>query len=107
MSTNLIELPGSGARGDGLQQVVADNLAAELARKRISGRSAARSLGLTQAYVARRVSGEIPLDVNDIFGFSALLGIDPGVLLKAEHPHPGDGGVSVGPAGIEPTTSTV
>ncbi|WP_425561529.1 helix-turn-helix domain-containing protein [Leucobacter komagatae] len=88
--------------------MVADNLAAELARRRISGRQASAAMGLSVPYVARRISGETPLDVNDLFAFSALLGVSPAVLLGTENPHQSpDGGVSVGPAGIEPTTSTV
>jgi len=102
MSTNLINLPGSSPRSNDPHQFVADNLAAELARRRISGRQAAKKLGLSQPYVARRVSGDIPLDVNDIFAFSRLLGINPEVLLTG-----GSGSDGVGPAGIEPTTSTV
>ena len=108
MSTNLIELPGSRGRGEGTQQLVADNLAAELARKRISGRQAAKALGLTHVYVGRRVSGDVELSVSDLIMFASYLDVSPGVLLGTENPHqsPG-GGVSVGPAGIEPTTSTV
>ena len=100
MSINVIQLPGMGERGSEPHHAVADNLAAEMARKRVSGRSAAKALGLTQAYVARRVSGDTPLDVNDLMAFARLLGIDPAVLLRVS---PGE----VGPAGIEPTTSTV
>ena len=109
MSINLVQLPGLASRSNEPHQLVADNLAAELARKRMSGRQAARALNLSQPYVARRVSGEIPLDVNDLFMFSKLLSIDPSVLLNAETPHPGNPseGSVVGPAGIEPTTSTV
>lgn len=73
--------------GNEMSQIVADNLAAELARKRISGRDAAMRLGLSQPYVARRVSGATPLDVNDLFMFAGFLGIDPSVLLKGENPH--------------------
>ena len=108
MSTNVIALPGSGGKGDGTQQMVADNLAAELARKRISGRQAAKALGLTHVYVGRRVSGDVELSVSDLMMFAAFLDVSPGVLLGTENPHQfPDGGNVVGPAGIEPTTSTV
>lgn len=84
MRTNVVEIPGSGPRAGGVQQRVADNLAAELARKRISGRSAAKDLGVTQMYVARRVSGDVELSVSDLVMFSNYLGLDPSVLLHAE-----------------------
>lgn len=76
-----------------MQQIVADNLAAEIARRRLTGRKLAIALGLGQMYVARRVSGQTALDVNDLALFSDYLGIDPSVLLKAESPHQSpDGG---------------
>lgn len=49
-----------------------------------SGRSAAKDLGVTQMYVARRVSGDVELSVSDLVMFSNYLGLDPSVLLHAE-----------------------
>ena len=54
MSTNVIELPGGHDRESGVRQQVADNLTAELARKRISGRDAAKALGLTEIWRAKQ-----------------------------------------------------
>lgn len=65
----------------GPHQVIADNLAAEMARKRISGRQASRELGVKQMYVARRVSGEVELSAIDLVAFARLLDIDVKVLL--------------------------
>lgn len=90
MSTNLINLPGHQERGTGAQQMVADNLAAELARRRISGRKASRDLGITQVYVARRVSGEVELGVSDLLMFANYLGIDPALLLRDHGGRPED-----------------
>lgn len=53
--------------------VVADNIRAELSRQRWSGRKAAIALGLTPTYVSRRLSGETPLDANDIYMFAEFL----------------------------------
>lgn len=53
--------------------VVADNIRAELSRQRWSGRKAATALGLTPTYVSRRLSGETPLDANDIYMFAEFL----------------------------------
>jgi len=108
MSTNVIELPGGHDRESGVRQQVADNLTAELARKRISGRDAAKALGLTQMYVARRTSGAVELSVSDLVMFADFLNIDVHTLLQTENPHQApSGGSSVGPAGIEPTTHGV
>lgn len=86
MSTNVTALPGHGERANTPQQIVADNLAAELARKRLTGREAARALGLGHMYVARRVAGEVELGVSDLFAFAGLLGIDVSVLLDGVEP---------------------
>ncbi len=102
VSTNVIEMPGANGRGSGTQQMVADNLNAELARRRISGRKASRDLGITQVYVARRVSGDVELSVSDLMMFSSYLGINPGVLLGTENPHQFPGG---GSSGLQERTS--
>lgn len=75
-------------------QIVADNLAAELARKRISGRELARRLHLETSYVARRVNGSTDLTANDIVVFSDVLGISPAVLFEGtkKTPTPKGGG---------------
>ena len=58
-----------------LNEVVAENIRAEMARERWSGRKAATALGLNQMYVSRRLSGETPMDANDIAAFARLLNV--------------------------------
>lgn len=53
--------------------VVADNIRAELARERWSQRKAATALGVSANWVQRRISGETPLDPNDIALFASFL----------------------------------
>lgn len=53
--------------------VVAAEVRAHLARKRISGRQAAFALGWKQPYISRRLSGDIPFDVNDLAALAELL----------------------------------
>lgn len=62
------------------KEIVADNLRAELARKRMSGRTAAVALGVNHVWVARRVNAEVEMNVSDIVAFSNLLDINPEVL---------------------------
>jgi transcriptional regulator with XRE-family HTH domain len=52
---------------------VAAEVRAHLARRRMSGRQAAFALGWKQPYIARRISGEIPFDVNDLSAVADLL----------------------------------
>jgi transcriptional regulator with XRE-family HTH domain len=54
-------------------QAVAAEVRAQLARRRMSGRRAAFALGWKQPYIARRLSGEIPFDVNDLAALAQLL----------------------------------
>jgi transcriptional regulator with XRE-family HTH domain len=54
-------------------QAVAAEVRAQLARRRMSGRRAAFALGWKQPYIARRLSGEIPFDVNDLTALAQLL----------------------------------
>lgn len=46
-----------------------------LARHRRSGRSMAFELGWTQPYISRRLTGEVPFDVNDLAAIAAALGV--------------------------------
>jgi transcriptional regulator with XRE-family HTH domain len=60
---------------DETRELVAANLSAELTRQRWSGRKAAAALGLTQPYVARRMSGDVELSASDIVMFASFLDI--------------------------------
>jgi len=90
--------------------VVADNLRAELARARWSGRKAAQALGLSPNWVQRRLSGDTALEPNDIVLFADFLNIPVERLFSVETtktPTLLSEGRRVGPAGFDPTTSTV
>ena len=54
---------------------IAAEVRAQLARQRLSGRRAAFALGWKQPYIARRLSGDIPFDVNDLTALADLLGL--------------------------------
>lgn len=54
---------------------VAAEVRAQLARRRISGRKAALTMGWTEHYMSRRLTGKTPLDVNDLAALSGLLDV--------------------------------
>jgi len=56
-------------------QKVAEEVRAQLARKRRSARSVALQLGWQQAYLARRVTGETPFTINDLAAIAGVLGV--------------------------------
>ena len=52
---------------------VADEVRANLARRRISGIQAAKRLGWDQAYMQRRLAGKVAFDVADLGALAELL----------------------------------
>ena len=58
-----------------VQEAIAEEVRAELARKRLSGVRAAKALGWTQNYIARRMIGAVPFDAVDLVALAELLGI--------------------------------
>ena len=56
-------------------EVVAGEVRASLARQRVSGRAAARTLGWTSDYIHRRLDGRTPFDANDLVALAALLDV--------------------------------
>jgi transcriptional regulator with XRE-family HTH domain len=52
---------------------VANEVRAQLARRRISGQQAADRLGWTQGYIQRRLAGKVAFDVADLGALAALL----------------------------------
>lgn len=52
---------------------VAAEIRAELARQKISQTTVAIVLGVSQASASRRLSGETPMDVNDLIKLAELL----------------------------------
>lgn len=63
-------------------EVVAGEVRAALARRRISGRQAARDLGWKPAYIWRRLDGRTPFDVNDLAALAQLLQVPASSLLS-------------------------
>lgn len=59
----------------------AANVRAELARARISIRSAARTLDWSPNTLSRRLRGETPLTVDELLALAALLGVPLSTLL--------------------------
>jgi transcriptional regulator with XRE-family HTH domain len=58
-----------------VNQLVADNVRAELSRQRWSGRQAAVALGVTNTYINRRTSGTTPMAPSDLAMFASLLSV--------------------------------
>jgi transcriptional regulator with XRE-family HTH domain len=58
---------------DLVQEAVAAEVRAQLARKRLSGVRAARALGWTQRYLSRRMTGEVPFTASDLVALANLL----------------------------------
>ena len=102
--------------------VVAANIRAELGYADIGQGDLAQMLGLSDMAMTRRLSDKYAAEfsASEIAKIASVFGVDPGELFKARErktPRPGAGarrrniylldGFGVGPAGIEPTTSTV
>jgi len=56
-------------------------LRAELARHRITAAEVAQRLDRSEAYVSRRLTGEIPLNLDDLAEIAEMLGIAPAALI--------------------------
>ena len=74
-------MPLPAPENDRLNDLVMDNVLAELARRRVTQRQAARSLGISEATFSDRVRGRTRLTLDDIERFAALLDVDPAELL--------------------------
>jgi transcriptional regulator with XRE-family HTH domain len=63
-------------------EIVAANVRAEMARTRTKQSDVAKAIGVGQPNVSRRLSGEVPFDVNQLAQLSALLGVSMARLLE-------------------------
>lgn len=63
------------------RELVAAEIRAHLARRKMSGRALSKLLDVDQTWVSRRLNGVIPLDMNDIERISDALGMQPMELL--------------------------
>lgn len=86
--------------------MVANNIRAEMARQRWSGRKLATRLGVQPTWVNRRTSGATPLDPNDIALFADVLGVSIQSLFGNEKtpPTPQSEGRNARLEGLEPPT---
>lgn len=70
----------------GLSDIVAANVRAEMARRKISQRALADKIGISHASIYRRLRGELAFDVDELGAIADALGIDVRALL----PEPAD-----------------
>lgn len=63
---------------------IAEELRAFLARRRISGRQLAAMLGWAPQYLSRRMTGQIPFTMGELYLISQVLDIPLQSLLPAE-----------------------
>lgn len=64
-----------------LSGAVAANIRAELARQRVSQAQVAERLGLSQAAVSRRLTGQTPFELDEVATVADLLAVAPSHLL--------------------------
>jgi len=64
-----------------LSGAVAANIRAELARQRVSQAQVAERLGLSQAAVSRRLTGQTPFELDEVAAVADLLAVAPSHLL--------------------------
>lgn len=69
-----------------LSQIVADNVRAEMARRKITQSALAEKLGTSQALVYRRLSGRTAFDLDELGAIAQLLDMDPRELLPVGVP---------------------
>lgn len=67
--------------GQRLREGVAEEIRSLMARRRISGVRLASEIGRTQAYVSRRLVGEVAFDVDDLERIARVLGVSVQALL--------------------------
>ena len=67
-------------------EAIAAEVRAELARRKPSGVRVARSLGWTQNYISRRLSGTVPFDAADLLAIADLIDVPAGTFFTVVHP---------------------
>jgi predicted XRE-type DNA-binding protein len=63
-------------------QAVANTIRAELARRSLTQADLANALGVTQPAVSRRMTGQVPFDVEELAKAAALLGLPVSALIE-------------------------
>jgi transcriptional regulator with XRE-family HTH domain len=71
-----------------LKTYVAEEVRAQLARRKLSASRAAKAIGWSQPYISRRLTGETAFDLDDLEALAGLLEIPVGSLfgLQADPP---------------------
>lgn len=64
-----------------LRVAVSEEVRVAMARRRINGVELARRLGVSQAWVSRRLSAETPFDVDDLERIARALDVEPAALI--------------------------
>ena len=67
----------------GLREVVAESVRVEMARRRMTQRSLAAATGMSQSYIGRRMTGEMPFTTDDLALIATALGVPVTALLVA------------------------
>jgi hypothetical protein len=86
-------------------QWVAAEVRAEMARQRVSQQTLAGAVGISQAAISRRITGEVPFDVTELARVAEVLGVPAAQFLDAgKSPGSKPGGPGTSPGG-KPGTS--
>lgn len=64
-----------------LRVAIAEEVRAQMARHRVSAVKLGLAIGRSQSYMSRRLTGEVPFDVDDLDGICAALDVPLSVLL--------------------------
>lgn len=80
-----------------LSEMVAEEIRALMARRKVSGRELAGQLGVSPSWISYRLSGKQPIDVNDLLRIANALGAGVHELL----PSPEDAARAVEPSTIQ------
>jgi transcriptional regulator with XRE-family HTH domain len=65
----------------GLREAVAEILRVEMARRRMTQRKLADATGLSQSYIGRRMTGEMPFTTDDLHKIAGVLGMPVSALI--------------------------
>lgn len=75
-------------RGDTLHDRAVEQIKTLLLRRGMSARDLAAKIGVKQAYISRRMTGEVPLNLDEIEAIATALGVDVLDLLREPQPLP-------------------
>src|SRR5688572_16396367 len=67
-----------------LSERVAEEIRAQMARKRITGATLAKTLKVSPAWISYRLSGKQPIDLNDLEAIAEALGVAVADLFPAD-----------------------